>query len=315
MAGNLLVISDHEEDARLGQTICQKTGVVYHFARTGEKVRAALTDFPQTVVLWGADDPQMVQELGGIIAKMCSPGKVFAVTNSPLNENPHLFKTQIWGHHLLRRFEGAATELYSRLVEASFSQYPFDLDLYFPKQTPVQRIMITRSTQKAAAVEAIQKVFAKQNVTSRLAALVAQAVDEAVMNAVFDAPVGPDGKPTKRLLPRDADFELLTEREFVRLEVACCEQYVGVAVSDGFGSLKKEIVLGFLGKDYHEQTYIPKAKDQGAGLGLNGLLSAGLSMVFISKPGAKTEVIVFFPRAENYKSFKTGFRFVSIIAE
>jgi len=55
--------------------------------------------------------------------------------------------------------------------------------------------------------------------------------------------------------------------------------------------------------------------DHGAGLGLSGTIQAGLSLIFITRPGQRTEVLLFFPKAVTFKSFREGFRFLSVFAD
>ena len=106
----------------------------------------------------------------------------------------------------------------------------------------------------------------------------------------------------------------MIEKEHVSVELAETEDYIGICVADKFGSLKKSLVLKFLGKDYQSTEYVPRTDDPGAGLGILGIIQSGLSLLFVSKPGVRTEVMLFFPRSPNYKQFKMGFRFVSLLS-
>jgi hypothetical protein len=173
--------------------------------------------------------------------------------------------------------------------------------------------MITRAGHKRSAVDAVQNIFVSQDVNSRLSALVAQAVDELIMNAIFDAPVLPNGMPLRRGTDRAADFELI-QQEHVTLEVASTDDYVGISVGDQFGSLKKGVLMSFLGRDYHDEAYVPRKNDPGAGLGLNGIVQTGLSLIFACKPGVRTEVMIFFKKDATYKEFRGGFRFLSVMS-
>jgi hypothetical protein len=96
--------------------------------------------------------------------------------------------------------------------------------------------------------------------------------------------------------------------------MASSDDYVGVCVSDQFGSLKKQMLMGFLSKDYHSEDYVLRKGDPGAGLGLHGIVQSGLSLLFLCKPGIRTEVMIFFAKGASYKSFRSGFRFFSVIA-
>lgn len=314
MPAQLVVASEREEDVRFGEYVAFANNIPFAHVTTKEDVQAAIRDNPHAIIYWAADDPETAEPVGEMLLNHSTPMRVFAITDGPLNTYPHLFKYPAYGHHMFRRYEGeAAPILFSKLTGATMVNYPFNILRYFPEGTTSHRIKLTRSGQKYAAVEAVQSHLRKMDVVSRLAALVAQASDELIMNALFDAPVLPDGTPLRRTTDRKSDFELI-EREHVEIDIASSNDYIGVSVSDHFGSLKKGVVLRFLGKDYQETEYIPRANDPGAGLGLHGIIQTGLSLVFVSHPGVKTEVMLFLPRTENYRQFRMGFRFVSILS-
>jgi hypothetical protein len=203
--------------------------------------------------------------------------------------------------------------LFSKIVLASSIPYPFGLERYLPAGTAVQRVTLKRSSQKAAAIAAVQNVLERQRVTPRLAAMASQAVDELLMNAIFDAAVGQDGKPNKRNIPRDADFPLSAHEEVV-LSLADAREYLAVQVADSYGSLDKNTVLRFLRQDFQATPYVPRTADKGAGLGLHGIIQSGLSLLFVVRPGVRTEVSLFFKKAETFKEFRESFRFVSLMS-
>jgi hypothetical protein len=82
-------------------------------------------------------------------------------------------------------------------------------------------------------------------------------------------------------------------------------------------SLKKETLLRFLAQDFHNSAYDPvrstAQSGAGAGLGLHGIHQAGLSLLFASAPGERTEVMIFFSMLASYKDFRSGFRFLSVL--
>ena len=152
--------------------------------------------------------------------------------------------------------------------------------------------------------------MSKLSINDRVAAKVAQATDELLMNAIFDAATDRDGKHTRHLLDRKARFDF-AGREQVDLEAASCDEYLGICVTDYFGSLGIESVMMCLGQHYHDQDYKPRKTGPGAGLGIYGIIESGLSLVFVSEPLKRTDVLLFFPRADSFKEFKSGFRFSS----
>jgi hypothetical protein len=313
MAVHFLIASSREEDQRFGEFLAFANDLPSKQVTTVEMLRRELTAHPKSVVLWDAEDAEKVISFSSVLANGTIPNRVFAVTTEPLNSYAHLAKAPVFSHHFFRRYDEPAPTLYARLVAAAIHPAPFGLARYFPETAEINDLPITRSGQKRAAVDAIQAFFVKQKVNSRLASLVAQTCDELIMNAVFDAPVLPNGLPLRRGTDRAVDFELIPQ-EHVHLQMASSDDYVGICVSDQFGSLKKSVLMGFLSKDYYDQSYEVRKSDPGAGLGLHGIVQSGISMVFLCKAGVRTEVMVFFAKGASYKSFRGGFRFLSVIA-
>jgi hypothetical protein len=141
--------------------------------------------------------------------------------------------------------------------------------------------------------------------------LAVQTTDELIMNAVFDAPFKKDsggaGNFYRRPIERNQDFPL-TGREEVEIELAFCKSYFAIQVRDHFGSLKKDAVLQYIRRDYETTAYKAQDSDPGAGLGIYGILQSGLSLVFASKEGEKTEVTIFVPVIKSMKAFRSAFR-------
>jgi hypothetical protein len=164
-------------------------------------------------------------------------------------------------------------------------------------------------------MEASQTVLRKLGLPSRIASATSQAIDELLMNAIFDAPVDKQGSHSRKREMRNAEFELGV-REQVELELGWSDVAIGVRVSDNFGSLTKEELLAFLSKNYQEAAFSPakaERQEKGSGLGLYGITQSGLSVLFVSKPGVRTEVILIIPRAPDVRQFRSSFRFLSIL--
>ncbi len=312
MTKSLILISEREEDAEFARFVAATNGMTLFIALTPEQIDNVVTANPQCVIFWEADGNN-TSAVANALNNGIQPMRVFAITDNPLNTYPNLIKLQVFSHHIFRRFEGPARVLIAKLAASVLLPSSFGLERYFPEGVVVQQIELKRSSHKRAAVEAMQNFFTKQNVNSRLAALVAQATDELIMNAIFDAPVLPNGQPSRRGLDRSTDFEL-SPKETVQVRVASGGGYVGISVTDHFGSLKKNVLLNFLGKDYHDEAYVLRKGDPGAGLGLHGIIQSGLSLLFVTKIETITEVMMFFNKEGSYKDFRQGFRFLSFIA-
>jgi hypothetical protein len=314
MAAHVLAISDRGVDVQLAQFIASQTGLKCNTLSRPQAIQEFLLEHQQTVVLWDTEDFRETVGLAKILYGRIPPHRLFAVTNGPLNQYPHLFDFPIFGHHLQRRFMEPAPELYTRLAVAALTPAPFGVARYFPKGTATQKITLRRSSHKGAAVEALGRFLAKRGIASRLAQLGAQAADELVMNAIFDAPVDAEGRHVRREIDRNADFELKPETG-VDIEIASADAYTGISVADTYGSFKRTMLMNLLKKDYQERAYVVRNEERGAGLGVHGLIQAGLSILFVCKPGFRTEVMVFFPNYKSHREFRAGPRFLSILLE
>ena len=281
---------------------------------------AELQDNPQAIVIWDVDHPGALEKdhpfrleaVRSVLGRNISSDRVFAVGHQMPNTIPELFRQGGFSHYLLRRFDGPAIEIVSRLAMASISPYPFGLDLYLPKDATIQKILLDDSGKKDAAAQAVGNVLAKKGVPSRIAARVASAVDEMIMNAVFDAPVNERGDRYRKQQDRGAKFKL-ADRERVELHFGITSSYAAISVQDQFGSLKQDAVMSFLKKNYQNESYTGREDSAGAGLGIYGILEGGLSLLFLSQSRLCTEVTLFFPLLKSAKEFKEGFRFFSFV--
>ena len=282
---------------------------------------AELQDNPQSIVIWDVDHPGAldrehpfrIEAVRTILGRNISSDRVFAVGDQMPNTIPELFRSGGFSHYLLRRFDGPAIEIVSRLAMASISPYPFGLDLYLPKDAAIQKIVLDDSAKRDPAAQAVSNVLMKKGVPRRIAARVANAIDEMVMNAIFDAPVDEVEVRYRKQQDRGARFRLL-ERERVEIHFGIASTYAAISVQDQFGSLKQDDVMRFLKRNYQTESYTAGQDDSaGAGLGIYGILEGGLSLLFLSQAKLCTEVTLFFPLLKSAKEFKEGFRFFSFV--
>lgn len=297
--------------------------IPFHVALTREKVKELLLDFPQAMIFWDADhpgahqprDPLALRPMYQLFQEVTEPHKIFAITDRPLNENLDLSELGGFGHHLFRRYGAPATEICTRIFGAALQSFPFGIQRYIPEGVPTRSITLQDSSQKTVAVQAIQNVLQKSGVADRLSALVAQAMDELMLNAIYDAPVDKDGKAYLKAADR-SERVIFKDLEKIEVNFASCEQYVCLGVADRFGSLKKEIVLSFIRQNFRHSEYNPDTQTKKVkGLGLNGIIQSGLSLLFICQPKSRTEVYLFVPRVKNFRDFRMSFRFLSLLSE
>ena len=143
-----------------------------------------------------------------------------------------------------------------------------------------------------------------------MAAVIANAVDELLMNAMFDAPVDDLGKPLYSNTARSSVFKL-EGKGAVELHVGFDGDHLGITAVDFYGSLDKTKLLSHISKNYTQQEYKVKSNVAGAGIGLSTVFRSGGSFFFVSESRVRTEVTVIFRRADSYREFRDQFRFIS----
>ena len=85
-------------------------------------------------------------------------------------------------------------------------------------------------------------------------------------------------------LPRDIDIRS-TGRDTVRLRWGCDARYVAIEVTDQYGSLDRDTILGFAGQQDVRDT------GGGAGMGISLAYRSCDHLVFNLAPGKRTEII------------------------
>jgi hypothetical protein len=176
--------------------------------------------------------------------------------------------------------------------------------------TRIQSLKLVSSDQKQSAVDAIKNYIIAAKFQSRIASLVSNAIDEILMNAIFDAPTDPLGKQLYISTPRSTVFKLEGKSE-VEMQVGFDGTYVGITAIDRFGSLDKAKLLAHVTKVYTEEEYKIKTSQAGAGIGLATVYKTGGSFFFSSESRERTEVTVFFRKTDSYREFRDQFRFFS----
>ncbi len=182
----------------------------------------------------------------------------------------------------------------------------FGLEKYISWGTEVLEVPITGSAQRREIVKNLDgyltSIAIRKSVISRITAV----AEELLMNAIYDAPVGSDGKSLYNHLPRTVKIEL-KESEYGLFRYACDGLLVAISVADPFGALTRETIVNYLRNCYgHEPGSLnslngPKG---GAGLGLFQLIATSDLVIFNVNPKRKTEVIALFsidPRANKVK--------------
>jgi len=189
------------------------------------------------------------------------------------------------------------------------------LTRFFPENCWKQSLPIRKTSHRPIAVQALEKVLAEKQVTKRLACLIANAADELLLNAIYEAPVllrheGDIKKEFRyqKTFDRSKDMEL-KERERITLELATTDQYLGVLVRDQWGSMPPQVLNGLF--DFEGEDAQPDPRKP-ARHGLTSIVGSGISMRIHTVPDHLTEVALFIPTGGTFKEFRGGMRFLSL---
>lgn len=319
----LILYSSRSEDQVFAQEVAGIAGLEFVPAAELEQAVTEIQnrDVGATIIDASYDEKfyrfeKLVQEKIGLFSDKVNTNHFHFLASEDLESLNHLTQSPLFGNFILRKFKTAeqaqaAGRRYGYTVKASLNERAFGLKNFFSEKSQIQTIKLKKSTQKQQIVEAIRSYLVKARYPSRMANVIANAVDELIMNACFTAPVDELGHRTYDQTPRDTEL-VLEGKQAVEVTVAFDGSQVGISVLDNYGAIDKEKLIFHLATVYNEDAYKVKTSVAGAGIGLATTFRSGGSLVFICEKNSRTEVAVIFERFDNYREFKDQFRYVSL---
>jgi len=319
LAKTLLVISERSEDLAFAQSVAQTAGLDLLKTTSAEEGTQWIAEEKASVILLDASTQKQYQTFEdllstqvGLYSDKLNANAIHFINSAALEQVQYLIQSQLFGHYILRNYGDptAAGAHYGRIVRGSLVERAFGLENFLKPGAKIQKVTLKMASQKQQAVEAVKGYLLAAKFQNRMATVIANAVDELLMNAIFDAPVDDLGKPLLVSTPRSTDFTLEGKSQ-VDLYVGFDGDYVALSASDSFGSLDKNKLLSHISKIYREEEYRVRTAVAGAGIGLATVFRTGGSFFFVSEKSVKTEVTVFFRRMDSYREFRDQFRFLS----
>ncbi len=169
----------------------------------------------------------------------------------------------------------------------------FGLEKYLAWGTEVKELPVVRSDQRGFLISQMDSDLEGLGVRRTTRERMATVAEELLMNAIYDAPVGKDGKSLFNHLPRTELLELKPEHQAL-MRYASDGMFTAISVEDPFGALSGSTILKYLQSCYGGQAgELNKAKG-GAGRGLHQIVENSDLVVFNLRPGKRTEVIALF---------------------
>jgi hypothetical protein len=168
----------------------------------------------------------------------------------------------------------------------------FGIDKYLPPGTQVHLLRLRDYQGRQNAIDQVMELADRAGVRRQVRAAVAVVCEELLMNALYDAPVTPEGAPLFAEVDVKERLHRLSPRP-VSIRYAAAGGRFAVAVRDRFGRLDKETVLRYIAKCLQSGDQIDR-KTYGAGLGLYLIANSAHQYVVNIAPGMATEVICTF---------------------
>lgn len=316
---SLLLISARPEDKAFAAAAAMNAGLSLKLApdaRAGAKI---IAEEGPTVIFCDVSSEAHYQALEkaisdtvGLFSDRINSNAIYFISSAPLERVQYLIQSPLFGHFIIRNY-GEVQETgahFGRLVRATLADRAFGLKQLLKDGAKTQVLKLKITTQKQDAVEAVKNYLLAAKFQSRMAALIANAVDELLMNSMFDAPTDDLGRPLFNSTARTASIKL-EEKHAVEMHVGYDGQYVAISAVDMFGSLDKNKLLAHISKVYADEEYKVKTSVANAGLGLATVFRSGGSFFFVSEARVRTEVTVFFKRTDSFREFKDQFKFLS----
>lgn len=315
----LLLISARPEDQAFAAEVAVMAGLSMRSVSDPREGAALIAEESPAVILCDTSTEAQysalenaIQESVGLFSDKINANSIYFLSSENLEKVQYLVQSPLFGHFIMRNYGDAkeAGAHYGRLVRAALAERSFGLNTLLKEGARVQQIKLQLTTQKQDAVEAVKNYLLAAKFQSRMATVVANAVDELLMNAMFDAPTDDLGRPLFSSTARTASIKL-EGKHAVEMHVGYDGKYVAITAVDLFGSLDKAKLLSHISKIYTEEEYKVKTSVAGAGIGLATVFRSGGSFFFVSEARVRTEVTVFFRRTDSFREFKDQFRFLS----
>jgi hypothetical protein len=167
---------------------------------------------------------------------------------------------------------------------------------YLLHGSAVDERLIASTSEKEEAVESVLGLGQRLGLSEEKLRRVEVAVDELLLNAIYDAPRSAEGLPRFGALTaeeRTAPISL-SAKEQIRLRYGSDARSLAISVNDKFGTLDRNEVVAHVGRVLEAGGPRPRAAgvsaSGGAGLGLVLTFGAANQLIFHAVPGKFTEV-------------------------
>lgn len=174
------------------------------------------------------------------------------------------------------------------------SKEVFGLEKYLAWGVEVQKLKVARSDRRGHYIEQVSEYFSTLGIRRSVRDKIELVLEELLMNVIYDAPIGSDGRPIYNHLPRTSVVSLKPDQQST-LTFATDGIWAAVAVEDPFGSLHPETIFQYLENVYSGLNDLNAQLGKGgAGRGLHMIVENSDLIVYNIQPGVRTEGLALF---------------------
>ena len=275
----------------------RERGTVIVAHETWADLAAGAHETPESLVLRSIPEEPPAQawaELDALAQGAPTPAGppiVLAVLHGALETALSELASRPYPQHVVSALDPwALVEISVTLAKYGCRRAAFGVDPYLGGPLCADLLEFGASVDKPPMLDAVRAHFSSLHVQPRRVADLVTVADELVMNALYDAPTDAAGNRRHQSQVR-TDPVTLGPGERVTLSFGADERFLFCAVTDPFGSLRRDEVLERLLNGYSRDGTAVRTAPGGAGVGLFMVFSACAKLVVNVAPGTRTEVI------------------------
>ena len=319
MEKSILLISDSPEDASFLSEVSQVVQAKLHVASDAREGVDFLADHDCVAIFVDISKKAQLQlfeseaqKRFGLFSDRLQTNSIHFISDQNLSQNRDAVLSPLFGNFFQRAEKNIEQngQFYGRFVKAGELMATHGLKNFLSERGQTQTVVLQNTDQKQEAAEAVRQYLIAANLPGRVSNIIANAVDELLMNALFDAPCDEFGRPIYSATSR-CEARHLKDNEQVSMTVGFDGFYVGVSVTDGFGSIDRNRLLSHVSANYRDRDYQIRQGQAGAGLGISTIFHSGGTLIYHCESQHKTEATLLYRAYPNYRDFKNQFKFFS----
>jgi hypothetical protein len=310
VALTLIVSSSNPVDIEFARSVCKALGgQLMQEPRLTTALSLAKGIDSNTGLIVGVENSFQVKQYREIFKTIDANRIHFIINPSDFETAKFAFSSNLSNNIILRRFDEIDLEgkHYAKVLSANFISLLPGLRNLLPT-AHVRTLTLKELGQKDFIADTVFFQLQCLNCSERVAQTVANAVDELLLNAVFNAPIR-ESSQEKSNAPAEQ-----TAQASIQMQIASEENYIAVAIIDKQGLFNRALAFKHLSSTYETTSAQEEDSSRIDGLGLSLILRSGASLRFLCSPGNFTEVSLLFKKTHRLLEFRSQFQFVSFVS-